>query len=105
LPLKYQLIPEAQFKAQVTSILAAEFNGVHADGIVWWGADHYFYWMAQNHPAGESPYQDAPLLAQVFAAEFAVGETAAQHFTRIHKKALRRISDMIQTAEAAQAAE
>src|SRR5204863_325583 len=88
--LGYHLIPEAEFKSHVAMIFKATYNGARAAGVVWWGADQYYYWMATHYPHGGPPqYADGPILAHVFQQEISPGETASQYFTRIHKRTLR----------------
>lgn len=100
LPVAFRLVPEKEFKDQIKAILDARYQGDSADGVVWWGGDQFWYWMATNYSQNPPPqYAFGPLLAQVFAAEMAPGETIAQHFTRIHKRALRRAADVIRRAQ------
>jgi Hyaluronidase len=98
--LGYHLIPEAEFKAHVSYAFKAQYNGDRADGVVWWGADQHFYWVAQNFPeGGPGEYSQGPILLQVFNQEFALGETPAQHWTRLHKRTLRQLYDVLRTAQ------
>ena len=39
----YQLIPEDEFKSHLNAALNAKFKNKQIDGLVWWGADRYFY--------------------------------------------------------------
>ena len=66
----YRLIPAAELKAQVAAVFETNLDGRRADGVMWWGADQYFYWMA-------------------------TGETAAQYFTRIHKRTIKLFAEVL----------
>jgi hypothetical protein len=97
--LAYQLIPAGEFKIHTAAAFGVEHNGRKADGVLWWGADQYFYWVAVNYPDGTSvEFPDGDVLAQVFANEMAPGETPAQYFNRIHKRIIRRLSDVLTNA-------
>ena len=92
----YRLIPAAELKAQVAAVFETNLDGRRADGVMWWGADQYFYWMATHYPHGGPPeFAHGPWLAQVFEDEMAPGETAAQYFTRIHKRTIKLFAEVL----------
>lgn len=99
--LGYRLIPVAEFKSHVAAIFQSQHNGKRAAGVVWWGADQYFYWIATNYPNGGPPeYAHGPWLAQVFADEIAPGETAAMYFNRIHRRTIKAIGAVLSNVPA-----
>ena len=38
-----QLIPRDDFRTFITKILTTSYKSKHVDGLIWWGADGYYY--------------------------------------------------------------
>jgi hypothetical protein len=96
----YHLIPGAEFKSHVAAVFLAQYKGDRPDGIVWFGADHYFRWFSQQHyPTFHPHYNLAAYLNDMFEAEIPNNMTDDAYFTSIHKKTLRQLWEVIRDAQ------
>jgi hypothetical protein len=94
-----KLIPAAEFKSHIHEAFEANYQGDRADGLVWWGADRYYRWLGlQNYPTTHPQFWISYVCRRVFDAEISPTSTDDAHFTNIHRRTLRQISDVINGA-------
>jgi hypothetical protein len=94
-----QLIPGAEFKSHIGAAFDVAYKGDRADGLVWWGADRYYRWLGrQNYPPAHPQFWVSYVCRRVFDAEISQTASDDSHFTTIHRKTLRQISDVINGA-------
>jgi len=95
----FHSIPASEFIAHTATIFTAAYAGDRADGMIWWGADHYWNSIAeQNFPPGHPDYALCAVLNGVFNQETLPGETRAEYFDRLHSHHLQTVSWVVANA-------
>jgi hypothetical protein len=95
-----RLIDGAEFKSHVAAVFETEFRGDRADGVVWWGADRYFRWLSlQSFPPHHPDYFLNLQCRNVFNAEIPPNTSDDAHFTTIHRRTLRQLSEVIRSVQ------
>lgn len=94
-----RLIPVDEFKSHVRAAFDPDYRGDRADGLVWWGADRYYRWLGQqNYPPPHPQFWMSYVCRTVFATEIPPNVTDDAHFTNIHRRTLRQLSEVINDA-------
>lgn len=91
----YHLIHEDEMNQHIDAAFVPEVKGDKIDGIIWWGADQYSYWVSQQLDP-QSPYHtEAVKWEPVFKSEIQDPSKISQYWIDLHTKNLKILRESL----------
>jgi hypothetical protein len=89
------LVEEKNLHNHIAAAFLPQWNGDKIDGIIWWGADQYFYWVSQQLDPKGPYYQDALEWQPIFKEEVLDPSAVDAYWVNLHAQNLRVMREAI----------